>query len=186
MEINMNKFWKYTGIAAVFVAVFIAVGMTTAFAQGPSQPDNGTPRGTNQMQGRSESGMNLMSVDEADIHAAIADALGLTLDEFEAEIAAGKTPVILAEELGVDFAEVQAAMDAVHEAAFDQAVADGVITQDQADWILSHRGGEAGQSGGMGNSQSGSRGGGNSQGANNAGHSHNNTGGGTGDCVQTP
>ena len=66
--------------------------------------------------------------------------------------------ISLALELGVDFAEVQAAMDVVYEAAIQQAVADGLITQAQADWLLSHRGGQAGQQGGSANG-AGSRGG---------------------------
>ena len=183
----MNKFWKYTGIIAVFVAVFAFVGAVAVFAQGPSQPDSARPGGTNQMQRGASADQNLMSVDETAMHTAIADALDMSLDEFEAAVAAGETPFTLAEQSGIDFAEVQAVMDAAHEAAFAQAVADGLMSQEQADWILSHRGGAAGQSGGMGNSQTGNRGGGNSQGANNAAHSHSNTGGGTGDCVnQTP
>jgi len=184
----MKKYWKLATIVTVLVAVVALVGATATFAQGPAnngsadrQMPNGSSANSNRGAGMAnETGeaMNLMAVDEADMHAAIADALGMSLDEFETAVAEGKTPIILAEELGIDFAEVQAAMDALHEAAFEQAVADGLITQEQADWIMSHRGGAAGQSGGMGNGQSGA------QSAGSAGHSHSNTGSGTGECIQ--
>jgi hypothetical protein len=100
--------------------------------------------------------LELRAVEEADMHAAIADALGMSLDAFETAVADGETPATLAAERGIELADLQAAMDAVHNAAFEQAVADGLISQEQADWILSHRGGAAGQSGGMDSAQPGS------------------------------
>lgn len=181
----MKKYWKLATIVTVLVAVVALVGATAAFAQGPANngpADRQMPGGHGPgLANETGAAMGLMAVDEADMHAAIAEALGMSLDEFEAAVAEGKTPAILAQELGIDFAEVQAAMDSLHETAFEQAVADGLITQEQADWILSHRGGAAGQNGSMNNGQTGS------YGAGGAGHSHNNAGGGTGECIyQTP
>ncbi len=178
----MKKYWKLATFVTVLIAVVALVSATAAFAQGPAnrQMPDGNSANSNRGSGlANETGaaMNLMAVDEADMHAAIADALGMSLDEFETAVAEGKTPSILADELGIDFAEIQAAMDALHDAAFEQATTDGIIPQEQADWMMSHRGGAAGQSGGMGNGQSGA------QGAGSAGHSHSNTGGGTGECT---
>ncbi len=48
---------------------------------------------------------------------------------------------LLAEALGVTVEELQAAREAVRAAAIEQAVADGVLTQEQADQILSNAGG---------------------------------------------
>jgi len=148
----MKTLLKISGIIAALVVLFAVT--VAAFAQGPanaagSAGGNQTPANTN---------LNLNLVDESVMHAAIADALGISVDELEAALAAGETPATLALELGVDFAEVRAAMDAVHDAAIQQAVADGLITQEQADWLLSHRGGQAGQQGGSANG-AGSRGG---------------------------
>ena len=89
------------------------------------------------------------------MHAAIAEALGISVEELEAALAAGETPATLALALGVDYAEVQAAMDAVYAAAVAQAVADGLITQEQADWLLSHQGGQNGQQGNGGSGSTG-------------------------------
>ena len=150
----MNKFWKFSGVFAVLVAVVAFVGVTAAFAQGPNQPDGITPLGMNQAQNEAGTGMGLMAVDEDAMHEAVADALGMTIDEFEAAVADGENAYTLALDLGIDFTEVQAAMDAVHDAAFQQAVNDGLVSQEQADWILSHRGGQSAQSEGMNRGQS--------------------------------
>ncbi len=128
----MNKYLKIVGVVAV-VAVIALVGAAVAFAQTPPDgagPWNGWGHGN---------GMGLRAADEEVMHAKIAEALGITVDEFEAALAEGKTPYILAQELGVDFAEVRAAMQAAHAEALAQAVADGKITQEQADWMLSHQ-----------------------------------------------
>lgn len=63
----------------------------------------------------------------------IADLLGMTVDEVEAELAAGKTIVELAEEKGVDLeaARLEAMKDRIQ-----QAVEEGNLTQEQADWTL--------------------------------------------------
>lgn len=166
----MNKIFRISGIAAVLAAAIAFAGVTAAFAQGPNQPDDVTPRGRAQVQGNANAGIGLMAVDEDAMHAAIADALDISIEEFEAAAAEGKTLFVLAQELGVDFAEVQAAMDAVHQAASQQAVTDGLVTQEQVNWMLSRRGGQNGQGNGINGGLSGSPMGGRSQrsfGANN-------------------
>lgn len=154
----MKTFLKISSIIATLAAIFIFAGATSAFAQGRN---SGTAVGGNQGQSRGGGGLNLAAVDESAMHSAIATALGISVADLEAALDAGQTPASLALELGVDYATVRAAMDAVHEAAIQQAVADGLITQEQANWILSHRGGQNGQQGngsqsGLGSS-SGSR-----------------------------
>ena len=73
------------------------------------------------------------------MHAALASTLGITVEELDAAIAEGTSPMQLAQEAGLD-------MDALHEArlaAFDQAldaaVADGRLTQEEADLIRERR-----------------------------------------------
>lgn len=156
----MKNLLKIASIVAVLTAVLVFVGATSAFAQGPG--NNAAQMGGNQAQANPNAGSGLIAVDEDAMHAAIAGALGISVDELEGALAAGETPATLALELGVDFAEVRAAMDAVHEVAIAQAVADGLITQEQADWILSHRGGQNGQ---QGNGARGGMGGNGSQGS---------------------
>jgi len=63
----------------------------------------------------------------------LAEQLGMTVDELQAELEAGKTITELAEEKGVDLdaARIEAMKDRIQ-----QAVEDGTITQEQADWML--------------------------------------------------
>jgi len=135
------------------IALFALAGVTAAFAQGPNQPDGLAPTAMNRSQNEAGAGMGMMAVDEAAMHEAIARALGLTIDEFEAEVANGENAFTLAQKQGIDFAEVQAVMDAAHEAALQQAVNDGLVSQEQADWMLSRRGGQNDQGTGMDSGQ---------------------------------
>jgi hypothetical protein len=72
------------------------------------------------------------------VRAAVADALGMTVEELDAAHAEGKRLETIAEEQGVDIQTVLDARKAALEEALAQAVTDGVITQDQADWMLQH------------------------------------------------
>ncbi len=73
--------------------------------------------------------------DYIDREATIAEALGITLTELQAAQDAGQHIPDLLDELGIDHEEFQANLRAAHEAALAQAVADGAITQEQADQI---------------------------------------------------
>lgn len=137
----MNKFLKTTGIAALLAASLALVVVTSAFAQGPSVPDPANGAGQMRRGNGAGIGLGVRAVDEADMHAAIAGALGMTVEDFEAALAEGKTPSILALELGVDFADVRAAMASLHAEALEQAVAEGLITQERANWMLSRQAG---------------------------------------------
>ena len=63
----------------------------------------------------------------------LAEQLGMTTDELAAELEAGKTIAELAEEKGVDLQAAQ--LEAMKE-QIQQAVEDGKLTQEQADWML--------------------------------------------------
>jgi lambda repressor-like predicted transcriptional regulator len=89
----------------------------------------------------------------------LAEALGMTVEELEAAFAEGQTLADLMTEKGLTAATLQANLQAAHQAAIARAVADGVITQEQADAILSgqgfgfgfgHHGGMGGHHGGFG------------------------------------
>jgi uncharacterized protein (DUF433 family) len=69
-----------------------------------------------------------------------AGELGLSVEEIEAGLAEGKTPYELMQEYDLDVAEVQAATEAAHQQILQQAVEDGVLTQEQADQISQYKG----------------------------------------------
>lgn len=85
----------------------------------------------------------------------LAEQLGMTTEELQAELQAGKTIAELAEEKGVDLqaAQIEAAKERIQ-----QAVQDGTMTQEQADWML--EGLEQGFSPGIRGFMPGGRGGG--------------------------
>ena len=96
-----------------------------------------------------------------DAQAVIAEALGLTVEELAAAHEDGTRLPELADEQGVDMETVMTAVSDARTAAFEQAVADGLLTQEQADQLLSQRGPRFGGHGGHGGPRGGGpRGGG--------------------------
>ena len=71
---------------------------------------------------------------------AVADVLDMSTDEITAALKDGKTLPELAEEAGVDMQEIKVALSAVREEAIRehiaQALEDGKISQEKADWLL--------------------------------------------------
>lgn len=62
----------------------------------------------------------------------VTEILGLSHDELRAELQAGKSLAEIAKEQGV---EIEAVNDAIN-AAVEQAIADGLLSREQADWLL--------------------------------------------------
>ncbi len=145
----MKLYWKITGIIAVVVIVgALAVG-ATVFAQGPenylgfmgrgfgmmgAQGNGNFDHETMQAQMESYMGFDMDSMEET-MHPAIAEALGMSESDFEAEMDAGKTMFDIAAERGIDTNTVWDTMQTARADALKQAVADGTITQEQADWM---------------------------------------------------
>src|SRR5690606_19801485 len=88
----MAKTKKFLGMGALVIAVF-AVALLTAGVASAQEPTPPVPRGPH--------GTGMMSTYYADLHAATAEALGLTVEELDAELDAGKTLVQIAGEQGV-------------------------------------------------------------------------------------
>ena len=66
----------------------------------------------------------------------LAEELGMTQDELSAALADGKTVAELAAEQGLSLDDLVAALTAQRAEALSQAVADGTLTQEQADSML--------------------------------------------------
>jgi hypothetical protein len=71
---------------------------------------------------------------------AAAKALGMTADELSTQLWGGETLSSLAEKAGVDLQDVRDAVNAACQQAtrdaIEQAVTDGTITREHADWLL--------------------------------------------------
>ena len=140
----MKKRSKIIGLVAAVVAVVAIIGATVVSAQSPADTppakrvfgERGGFRGRGGLKGpgfgRGPSGQGGLE--------AIAEALGMTADELSAELRGGKTLADLAEEAGVDLASLRDTANAGREAAvreaIEQAVEDGTLTREQADWML--------------------------------------------------
>lgn len=75
-----------------------------------------------------------------DHEAILAEALGVTTQELQAAREDGTGLRDLIAKQGLTAAELRTKLEAAHEAAVDQAVADGVITREQADALAETRG----------------------------------------------
>ena len=123
-----SKKWLLIGGLMITLLAVGAIGATSAFAQGLTDtPLHG---------GRGPGGRGLS---EAALEAA-AEALGMTTDEVTTALQSGQTLKDLAEEAGVDIEDIRAAIQAVRETELreriEQAVENGAITQEHADWLL--------------------------------------------------
>lgn len=128
------KLTKIAGMGVLAAALIAAsLGVTgVAAAQEPAQVPTGD---------------GVLSEYEDAIHAALADALGLSLAEFEARIDSGMTLSQIALEQGVAWDDITAVMATARAEVIAGLVADGIITQAQADWFLSRSAGMAGMNG---------------------------------------
>ena len=81
---------------------------------------------------------------------AMAEAVDLSLSEFDARHAAGETFYQIALSEGYAAEEIHTLMQDARTAALDAAAKDGIITQEQADWMKSRGFGHGGMIGGYG------------------------------------
>ncbi len=81
--------------------------------------------------------VNLDGILDDSMASYIADGLGISVDDLKAREAAGETLVEIGISLGFDAQTVLDLHDAARIAALNQAVADGLITAEQADWMIS-------------------------------------------------
>ena len=115
----MKKTILIISIVVVALAVLV-VGV--AFAQGQQPPF------------QSRGGMMGWMHDY--VEQALASKLGLTEEQVEDQFAAGKTMYQIALDNGIKQEDLATFMNDVHKEAFANAVKAGVMTQEQADWML--------------------------------------------------
>lgn len=154
----MNNKVKFIGIAFVAVLAVAALGFGVAFAQTQTPDDNYGPSwmmgGRGGMMGgyaRNGGGWEWMDAmhewmaASGGMHTfvwnALADTFGLSGNELNAEANSGKTIAQIAEEKGISRVDLVAALEAAHAKSLAQAVADGYLTQVQADSLLAQMAG---------------------------------------------
>jgi hypothetical protein len=142
-----TKILKITTVAVVALLVLGALGLGVAYAQ-TTNPDNPfTPRGMmgGYLSRQGDSGwmtdMHIWMHASGGMHNSmwdsLANAYGLTTDELYAELDGGKSLAELADERGLERTALVAELENAHQAGLNQAVSDGILTQEQADAMFS-------------------------------------------------
>lgn len=158
----MKKILMVAGAFALIIAVMGTAGV--AYAQNATPPDGclndgsgttlmGGGRGmrgdsamTTEMSSMARMGSAGMMSNGAGLladymHTAMAEALGVTVDELLANEAAGGTAWDIASAQGLTFEEFRALMVTARQTAIEQAIADGVISADQGARMFGGQGG---------------------------------------------
>lgn len=157
----MNRYWKIAGLAGLFVLVFASVGLVYAQTEAP-QPYYGYGRGM--MGGRGAFSGYMDDGEEGPFHEimvnSFAEATGLTAEQLETRLEAGETMWQIAEAEDLTWDEFIAVMQQARSVMLDQAIEEGFLSQDQAEFMESR--GMAGRSlqgydGCIGNGQAGPR-----------------------------
>jgi len=140
---NKKRLFLLSGAALVALLLVGLIGAIAVSAQEPT-PEPQVPFGWHGVRGgKGGFGRGMFGLGRGDqwtMFDTVAEALGLTPEELFAELHAGKSLDEVAEEQGVDIEVVQDAMNAARSEAMrqaiEQAVEDGNMTQEQADWML--------------------------------------------------
>jgi hypothetical protein len=150
----MKKLIVFGLVGSVLAASLLTAGLVFAQAPTPPGPDeNGPAWGPmgNGHQGRYGQGMMNRAYRQGGIQgmhsgqgfmhetmvSAFAEALGLTPEELQTRLSAGDSMWAIAVERGLNQEQILEVMSAARNEALNQAVASGLISQDQADRMLS-------------------------------------------------
>ena len=131
---------KKTVLAVLIVAALAVLTTGVALAQAPQPP---APGGGGMGPGGGRHPMRSFGAngEEGPMHEymvnAMADALGISPEEFESRHEADETAYAMALDLGFTADEIPTLLRAARLAAWEAAAADGVVTQEQLDWMNS-------------------------------------------------
>jgi hypothetical protein len=117
-------------LALVAALTISLVATSAAFAMGYGPGGNGTNTGT---------GVNMEVTLSNYMPAAMADVLGLSVDEINTRLASGETFTTIALSLGYTIDQLPALMTSIRSEAISLAIADGVLTADQAAFLLNNQ-----------------------------------------------
>jgi Spy/CpxP family protein refolding chaperone len=136
----MNKILLGIALVAILVVAFGTAGYVYAQSPTPGTPAQGFgmgggrgPRGGGMMGNRGAGNQDGIMHDE--MVAAFAEKLGMTAADLEKRIAAGETMAQIADSKGITADQFTAMMTEARSQAIDQAVKNGTLTQEQADWM---------------------------------------------------
>lgn len=135
----MNKLFWFIGGALVVVLVLGVSSVAFAQTAQPPQPAQPGYAGMGMMGGGFARGGMMRAGGFGPIHTymveSLASKLGLTVDEINSRLGNGETMLQIAQSTGLDADKLAEVLDAAHDEALEKAVAAGVLTQEQADWM---------------------------------------------------
>mgnify|MGYP003961135849 CR=1 FL=1 len=132
----MKKALIFVAVIGVFALALSVAGFAYAQDDDPDGPWGGRGWHGRGMMGHWDDDAEYGPLHET-MHSALAEALGLTVEELDAAHEEGKTGWDIAEEQGMSGEDFFSMMSTARSAALEQAVADGTISQEQADWMQS-------------------------------------------------
>ena len=136
----MNKIWKVVTLVGLVVLTLGVTSLVYAQTDSP-QPYENQGYGQGMMGGRGRQGGGMVYGEFGPYHDVMvegfAGSLGLTAAQLEARLEAGETMWQIVEAEGGTWDEFSAIMQANRSAMLDQAVEDGTITQEQAEFMNS-------------------------------------------------
>lgn len=138
----MKKGILVSVIVAIAVFTLGSVGFASAQSETPSVPVTANAFGFGHPGGMGGGmGLGIPGTQDGILHDVMiqvfADELGLTVEGLETRLTNGETMFDIASAQGMTVEEFQTLMTTAREQAIDQAVADGTLTQEQADWMKS-------------------------------------------------
>jgi hypothetical protein len=152
-DLIMNKTLLGIVIAVVVVVALGTAGVVYAQTTTPWGPDPDDGNGFRMGGRRGMMGSQYAGTQTGWMHdemiAAFAEKLGISVDDLNARLADGESMAQIATSTGLSVEEFQSLMVDVRSQALDQAVLNGDITQEQADWMKLRGGGMMGGARGM-------------------------------------
>ncbi len=140
----MKKIWIIAGVVGITVLALGAAGLAYAQSETPD-PVPGPGYGYGMMGGRGGYGGmrgGWTTGEEGPHHEtmieAFAEAFGLSPDEIETRLASGETMWQIVEAEGVSLEDFGEFMSSVRSNVIEQALEDGTLTQEQADFMAQH------------------------------------------------
>jgi hypothetical protein len=155
---EMKKFVIGIAILAVLAVALATYGYVQAQSSTPPSPTPGYGQG-GMFGGRgARGGMMGGQVGNVDLDGPLHDAmidtfaakLGISVEDLNARLTNGETMAQIASEKGLSAAQFQTLMQDARSQALDQAVKDGTLTQEQADWMKQRGAGMFGNGTGRG------------------------------------
>lgn len=133
---------------AVIAAGLIYTGVSFAQADDPAPQPGGFWGGMGHGQRRGEAFQVMGGIDRSAVrdamHSTLAAGLGIPQEELDSRLAAGERPYEIAASLGFSDEEFVELHTAARDSAISKLLANGVVTEDQAEWMRSHQGGMRG------------------------------------------